>query len=113
VWVSACLGVGFVATIAMRVSLRLLLRGLRKRGHNLRHIAIVGAGTLGRTIAERLRDAPWTGFHVVAFYDDDLEALAGVVLPTADDAAVEPIVRQTRVMSAAMARIAERRVANP
>jgi adenylate cyclase len=43
----------------------------------------------------------------VAFYDDDLEALAGAVLPD-PNAPVEPMVRQTRVMSAAMARIAER-----
>src|SRR5439155_23870732 len=37
-----------------------------------RHIAIVGAGNLGRTIAERLKSSPWAGFNVVAFYDDDL-----------------------------------------
>lgn len=43
----------------------------------------------------------------VAFYDDDLEALAGAVQPD-PDAPLEPMVRQTRVMSAAMARIAER-----
>lgn len=43
----------------------------------------------------------------VAFYDDDLEALAGAVLPD-PGAPLEPMVRQTRVMSAAMARIAER-----
>ena len=71
IWVGVWLGGGLVATIAMRVSVRLLLRSLRHRGHNLRHIAIVGAGTLGRTIAERLQAAPWAGFNVVAFYDDD------------------------------------------
>jgi putative colanic acid biosynthesis UDP-glucose lipid carrier transferase len=71
IWVGVWLGGGLVATVATRVSVRLILRGLRQRGHNLRHIAIVGAGTLGRTIAERLRGAPWAGFHVVAFYDDD------------------------------------------
>jgi len=71
IWVSAWLGGGFVATVVMRVSVRLALRGLRRHGHNLRHIAIVGAGTLGQTIAERLRDAPWAGFNVVGFYDDD------------------------------------------
>ena len=43
----------------------------------------------------------------VVFYDDDLEALAGAVLPD-PDAPLEPMVRQTRVMSAAMARISER-----
>jgi putative colanic acid biosynthesis UDP-glucose lipid carrier transferase len=71
VWVSLWLGGGLVATATMRVSVRLALRSLRRRGHNLRHIAIVGAGKLGQTIAERLRSSPWAGFNVVAFYDDD------------------------------------------
>ena len=71
IWVGTWLGGGLAATVVTRVSVRLVLRRLRERGHNLRHIVIVGAGTLGRTIAERLQGAPWAGFHVVAFYDDD------------------------------------------
>jgi putative colanic acid biosynthesis UDP-glucose lipid carrier transferase len=71
IWVGTWLGGGLAATVATRVSVRLVLRRLRERGHNLRHIVIVGAGTLGRTIAERLQGAPWAGFNVVAFYDDD------------------------------------------
>jgi putative colanic acid biosysnthesis UDP-glucose lipid carrier transferase len=71
IWVSAWLGGGFLATAMLRVSVRLVLRSLRRHGRNLRHIAIVGAGALGRTIAERLQDAPWAGFNVVGFYDDD------------------------------------------
>ena len=50
---------------------------------------------------------PAVGPGDVAFYDDDRDALARAVLP-APDAPVDPMVRQTRVMSAAMARIAER-----
>jgi len=71
VWVGACLVGGFLATVLTRMSVRLALRQLRRHGRNLRHIAIVGAGTLGRNIADRLRDAQWAGFHVVGFYDDD------------------------------------------
>ncbi len=71
IWVGTWLGGGLAATVVTRVSVRLVLRRLRERGHNLRHIVIVGAGTLGRTIAERLQGAPWAGFNVVAFYDDD------------------------------------------
>jgi putative colanic acid biosynthesis UDP-glucose lipid carrier transferase len=62
---------GLAATIILRVSARLMLRALRRRGLNLRHIAIVGAGTLGRTIAERLQAATWAGYSVVGFYDDN------------------------------------------
>jgi putative colanic acid biosynthesis UDP-glucose lipid carrier transferase len=71
VWVGAWLAGGFATTLLLRTSVRLLLRALRRRGHNLRHIAIVGAGTLGRTIAERLAATPWAGYSVVGFYDDD------------------------------------------
>ena len=42
----------------------------------------------------------------VAFYDDDLDALRGAAAPT-PDFPVENVVRQTRAMSVAMARIAE------
>ena len=71
VWVTLWLAGGFVATLLLRASVRLLLRGLRRRGLNLRHIAIVGAGALGQTIAERLHNAAWTGYSIVGFYDDD------------------------------------------
>ena len=71
IWVSAWLGGGFLATAVMRTALRIVLRTLRRRGRNLRHIAIVGAGALGQSIVERLRGAPWAGLRVVAFYDDD------------------------------------------
>jgi putative colanic acid biosynthesis UDP-glucose lipid carrier transferase len=71
VWVTLWLAGGLAATIVLRLSARLALRALRRRGFNLRHVAIVGAGTLGKTIAERLQSAPWAGYSVVGFYDDD------------------------------------------
>ncbi len=71
VWVTAWLASGFVLTTAMRLFIRLGLRALRIRGLNQRHIAIVGAGTLGRTVVARLASSPWAGLSVRAFYDDD------------------------------------------
>jgi putative colanic acid biosynthesis UDP-glucose lipid carrier transferase len=71
VWVGSWLIGSFVVTTASRISVRLILRMLRKRGRNLRHVAIVGAGELGRAIAERLGAAAWTGLNVIGFYDDD------------------------------------------
>jgi putative colanic acid biosynthesis UDP-glucose lipid carrier transferase len=71
VWVSSWLLGSLVITAGLRISARLVLRMLRKRGRNLRHVAIVGAGELGRAIAERLEAAAWTGLNVVGFYDDD------------------------------------------
>ena len=52
VWVAAWLAGGFLATAVMRIALRVALRALRRHGHNLRHIAIVGAGTLGTRVAD-------------------------------------------------------------
>ena len=71
VWVSAWLAGGFAVTAALRLSVRLGLRSLRIHGRNQRHVAIVGAGTFGRTVATRLAQSPWTGFNVQGFYDDD------------------------------------------
>ena len=71
VWVGAWLLGGYVATAAFRIAVRSLLRSLRVRGLNQRHVAIVGAGTLGRTVATRLRQSPWAGFSIFRFYDDD------------------------------------------
>ena len=71
---------------------------------------LVGEVGVAPDVARQLWRA--MGFPAVApgevvFYDDDLEALAGAVLAD-PDAPLDPMVRQTRVMSAAMARIAER-----
>jgi putative colanic acid biosynthesis UDP-glucose lipid carrier transferase len=79
VWVTAWLIGGFVLTTALRVTIRLGLRGLRLRGLNQRHIAIVGAGTLGTTVGTRLMGAPWAGLNVRSFYDDDV-AKAGTTI---------------------------------
>ena len=45
---------------------------------SLPHIVIVGAGDLGREIAERLSEAAWTGLHVIGFYDDDPDKVGAV-----------------------------------
>ncbi len=70
VWVALWVASGFFLQTLVRVVLRLVLRSLRRRGLNLRHICIVGAGELGREVALRLRRAPWSGLHLHGFYDD-------------------------------------------
>ena len=62
---------GFTLHAASRAGIRIVLRTLRRRGRNLRHIIIVGAGTHGRGVAARLRAAPSSGLAIRAFYDDD------------------------------------------
>jgi len=95
VWVTSWLVGGFAATAALRIGVRLSLRTLRRRGLNQRHIVIVGAGDLGRTVAERLRSSPWTGFSVAGLYDDDREKLgtsvAGYIVRGSPDALASDI----------------------
>ena len=74
IWVSG----GFALHVLSRAALRIALRSLRRRGHNLRHIVIVGARAHGRSVAARLRAAAWSGFTIRAFYDDD-PSLVGTV----------------------------------
>jgi len=72
VWVALWLATGFALSAVLRVATRLVLRRWRRAGRNLRHVAIFGAGALGERVAQQLARASWTGFNVVAFYDDDV-----------------------------------------
>jgi len=71
VWLASWLVGSFFGCALLRVFARIVLRALRRSGRNLRHVAVVGAGSLGRQISERLRNAPWAGLNVLGFYDDD------------------------------------------
>ena len=50
-----------------RLALRLGLRAMRKRGWNMRHVAIVGVGRLGQITARTLTRNSWTGLRVEYF----------------------------------------------
>ena len=71
VWSIYWIAMGFLVHLSARAGIRLSLRAMRRRGYNVRRIAIVGAGKLGREIAQRIRKLPWSGLAVEGFYDDD------------------------------------------
>lgn len=71
IWSIYWIVAGFLAHLAIRGGIRLTLRTLRRRGYNVRRIAIIGAGKLGREIAQRIQRMPWSGLDVRGFYDDD------------------------------------------
>ncbi|RMH25515.1 MAG: undecaprenyl-phosphate glucose phosphotransferase [Planctomycetota bacterium] len=50
-----------------RLGLRLVLRAMRRRGRNLRHVAIVGTGRLGQIAHRTLTRNAWTGLGVAYF----------------------------------------------
>jgi putative colanic acid biosysnthesis UDP-glucose lipid carrier transferase len=67
---------GAMLHFTFRAAIRLVLRSLRRRGYNQRHVVIAGAGHLGQDIARRIALTPWSGLSVRGFYDDD-PALTG------------------------------------
>ncbi|MEM7629434.1 MAG: undecaprenyl-phosphate glucose phosphotransferase [Planctomycetota bacterium] len=52
---------------SLRLVFRASLRRLRRRGWNLRHVAIVGVGRLGQITARTLQRNSWTGISVSYF----------------------------------------------
>ncbi|MFK7960114.1 MAG: undecaprenyl-phosphate glucose phosphotransferase [Phycisphaerales bacterium] len=60
-------GLLVVLLTAWRGSFRLMLRYLRRRGWNLRHVAIIGTGRLGQVVHRTLRRNTWTGINPTYF----------------------------------------------
>jgi exopolysaccharide biosynthesis polyprenyl glycosylphosphotransferase len=56
---------------ATRILARWAMRRVRLSGHNLQRILVVGAGTLGREITQKILAHREMGFEVVGFLDDD------------------------------------------
>lgn len=61
---------------SMRLALRLNLRRLRRRGHNVKTLLIVGGGARGRQFAERVNLRQDLGYRVLGYIDSD-PAFAG------------------------------------
>jgi len=70
-WAIAWLLLVWVGLVLVRIVARLLFNFMRERGWNHRHIFIMGAGDLGQNVARQLRDAPWVGYDLVGFWDDN------------------------------------------
>lgn len=56
-----------VCLVLHRVAFRGVLRSMRRRGWNLRHVAIIGCGRLGQIVARTLERNSWTGIRVSYF----------------------------------------------
>ncbi len=56
-----------VAIALQRTFVRSLLRSARRRGYNLRHVAVIGVGRLGQIVCRTLERNSWTGLHVNYF----------------------------------------------
>lgn len=60
-----------VGILLTRAGIRRVLEGLRKRGYNIKKVLIVGAGSLGETVANKIREHEELGYDVIGFLDDD------------------------------------------
>ena len=63
--------VAFPTLLSIRFSIAAILGRIRRSGRNLQHVLVVGAGSLGKSVVERLQRHVEYGFRVVGFLDDD------------------------------------------
>lgn len=84
-----------LALTASRGMVRAVLRGMRRRGKNIRSAVIVGAGKLGQTLHENILKNPWVGIRVAAYLDDREERAGKEFLGVR----VEPLADLKRVIS--------------
>ncbi len=71
IWVGIWVAIAWGLLIGSRVLVRLVFNAFRRQGWNHRHIVIVGAGVLGRNVAEQIQEAEWVGYDLVAYWDDN------------------------------------------
>lgn len=71
-----CGGLVLGSLMIWRFTFRSLLRKLRRRGWNLRHVAIVGTGRLGQVVHRTLTRNTWTGIKPAYFISHHAKAPA-------------------------------------
>lgn len=64
-------GLSFGLISVMRLGLRLNLRRLRARGHNVKSLLVVGGGARARRLASFISARPDLGYSVMGFVDND------------------------------------------
>ncbi len=60
-----------VALSIERILFRELLRFIRRRGYNLRYVLIVGTGSLGQDVTDRMHSHPELGIKIKGFLSED------------------------------------------
>lgn len=70
-WLVWWMLLGMLFLIVFRMTVFGYLQYQRKRGKNIRHIIIVGAGELGVKVVNRISNSPWMGFKIMGLFDDN------------------------------------------
>ena len=63
--------VSSLITILSRLLLRYMLKQIRIRGRNLRHILIIGTNPSATLFAQKITESPELGYHLIGFVDDE------------------------------------------
>ena len=66
----------FIAVASMRMLLRLNLRRLRRRGHNVKSLLLIGGGARGRSFAAQVQRRQVLGYKLLGYVESD-PAFAG------------------------------------
>jgi len=61
--------------LTSRLMLRPLLAGLRRRGHNLRHMLVLGTNSRAIEFVRRIQKKPELGYRLLGFVDDDWQRM--------------------------------------
>lgn len=86
IWFTLWSGIALALLWSERLALYLFLRTLRRRGFNLRHVAIVGAGPGAENLKARLAAYGWSGYQVALTVNDTTpEALVGLAAAEVDE----------------------------
>jgi exopolysaccharide biosynthesis polyprenyl glycosylphosphotransferase len=64
------LPIALICLVASRLSMRQLLKAIRRRGRNLRQVLVVGTNARAVEFARTVLDRPEVGYRVVGFADD-------------------------------------------
>jgi exopolysaccharide biosynthesis polyprenyl glycosylphosphotransferase len=71
------LAIGSTLVIAARMLLRYILGEVRKRGHNLHHILVLGSNARAIDFGRRIEATPERGYRLLGFVDDEWPGMEG------------------------------------
>ena len=113
VWFGLWAAIGTALLLIERLGVYFLLRVLRRRGYNLKHVALVGSGPTAERLFTRIKHSGWTGYHIAHRLPNpderSLEALATeplneiwLALPLSDEATLRKILHALRHTAASI-----------
>ena len=113
IWFGLWAIIGICMIWVERLAVYSVLHALRRKGFNLKHVALVGEGPTADRLIRRLRQVEWTGYniahHLTRFDEGDLEQLASqpldeiwLALPLSDAGAIRKTLHGLRHSAASI-----------